>query len=68
MTSQEQQLILGVLDATERVAMLADALSKKAGIISKEDAERLRQEIEKIRALTETARNHLRIHVAAHES
>jgi hypothetical protein len=67
MTSQEQQLILGVLDATERVVMLADALSKQGGIASKEDAERLRQEIEKIRALTETARNHLRI-LAAHDS
>jgi len=67
MTSQEQQLILEVLDATEQVVMLADTLSKKDGIVPKEDAERLRQEIEKIRALTEAARNHLRLHVVAHD-
>jgi len=46
MTSREQQLILELLEATEQIVMLADTLSKKALVMSKEDAERLHQEIE----------------------
>jgi hypothetical protein len=67
MTSQ-QQLILGILATTDQFMCLADAIANRTGIVSKEEEENLRQEIEKIRTLTETVRNHLRIHVAAHES
>ena len=55
MTSQ-QQLILGILAATDQVVCLADAVANRVGIVSKEEEENLRQEIEKIRILTERLR------------
>ena len=61
MTSQQEHLILAILDTTDQFMCLADALANSAGMVSKAEETHLRHEIEKIRNLTETARNHLRI-------
>jgi len=67
MTSQ-QQVILGVLAATDRLICLADAVANTASIVSKEEEEKLRHEIVTLRTITETARNHLRIQISTHVS
>jgi hypothetical protein len=63
--TSQQQLILGILAATDQVVCLADAVANSVGIVSKEEEKNLRQEIEKIRILTETVRNQLRIHCSS---
>jgi hypothetical protein len=45
-------------DATDLAAILADTLTVRAGTMSDEDAERLRQEIKKFRVVANVAHTH----------
>jgi membrane protein YdbS with pleckstrin-like domain len=65
MTSESQQMILELLAATDQVVILADALANRIHAVSTEEAARLRQEIQKVRAVSETARDHLRKQIVA---
>jgi hypothetical protein len=65
MTSETQQMIFELLAATDQVLILADALANRIDAVSTEEAKRVRLEIQEVRAITETARDHLRKQIVA---